>query len=231
MRRLVYHATAWLLRAPLLPFSKVRVLHVERANEPGACLLASNHISHFDPPLIATVVRRHIHWMATAGLFKNPIVGTWLRAAAAFPIDRGKADRSSVKSTLDRLKRGHMVGVFPEGGIRDGAASILGGARMIPGIAAIAEMSGARILPCVILGSDRLYARSTYRLFRRRIAIWIGFGEPLQPTDKGKLAREALETELAERMRALSREMAATFHLSDDDLPQPPWQRMQAARK
>jgi 1-acyl-sn-glycerol-3-phosphate acyltransferase len=203
MRRWVYHATAWMLRAPLLPFSKVHVLHAERANRPGACLLASNHISHFDPPIISTIVRRHIHWMATAGLFQNRIVGAWLRAAAAFPVDRAKADRNSVKTTLERLKSGHMVGVFPEGGIRDGAASILGGAPMIPGLGAMSEMSGAPVLPCVILGSDRLYARSTYRVVGRRVGIWIGFGEPMQPADKGRLARAAMEADLADAMRAL----------------------------
>ncbi len=226
MRRLVYHATAWMLRAPLLPFSKVRVLHAERARIRGACLLASNHISHFDPPLISTVVGRHIHWMATAGLFKNRIVGAWLRAAAAFPVDRAKADRSSVKTTLERLRKGHMVGVFPEGGIRDGAASILGGAPMIPGLAAMSEMGNAPILPCVILGSDRLYARSTYRIFRRRVGIWVGFGEMMRPADKGRLAREAMERELADAMRALCREMVEAFRLSPEDLPQPPKQRM-----
>jgi 1-acyl-sn-glycerol-3-phosphate acyltransferase len=228
MRRFVYHATAWLLRAPLLPFSKVRVFHPERAERRGACLLASNHISHFDPPLISTVVRRHIHWMATAGLFRNRIAGAWLRAAAAFPVDRAKADRTSVKTTLERLKHGHMVGVFPEGGIRDGAASILGGAPMIPGLGAMAEMSGAPILPCVILGSDRLYARSSYRLFRR-VTVWIGFGEALAPVDRGKFARAALEVQLAEAMRALCQEMTQTYGLSADDLPQPARQRMRPA--
>ena len=226
MRRLVYHATAWMLRAPILPFSKVRVLHGERSKVRGACLLASNHISHFDPPLISTVVSRHIHWMATAGLFKNRIVGAWLRAAAAFPVDRAKADRTSVKTTLDRLKKGHMVGVFPEGGIRDGAASILGGAPMIPGLAAMSEMGKAPILPCVILGSDRLYARSTYRLFRRRVGVWIGFGELMEASNNGRLGREAMERDLADAMRALCREMVEVFKLSPDDLPQPPKQRM-----
>lgn len=229
MRRIVYHATAWMLRAPFLPFSKVRVLHPERAEARGPRLLASNHISHFDPPLISTVVRRHIHWMATAGLFKNRIVGAWLRAAAAFPVDRAKADRGSVKTTLDRLKRGHMVGVFPEGGIRDGTASILGGAPMIPGLGAMAQMSAAPIVPCVILGSDRLYARSSYKPFRR-VGIWIGFGEPLHAPDGGRLARAALENHLAEAMRALCREMVETFHLAPDDLPQPPKERMRAAK-
>jgi 1-acyl-sn-glycerol-3-phosphate acyltransferase len=226
MRRLVYHATAWLLRGPFLPFSKVHVHHPDRARLRGPVLLASNHISHFDPPFISTVVRRHIHWMATAGLFSNAIVGRWLRAAAAFPVDRSKADRTSVKTALNRLEKGHMVGVFPEGGIRDGATSILGGAPMIPGLGAMAQMSGAPILPCLILGTDRLYARSSYRPFRR-VPVWIGFGEPLQPdSEGGKAARQELEERLASALRRLSCEMQAVYGLRDDDFPQSAAERM-----
>jgi 1-acyl-sn-glycerol-3-phosphate acyltransferase len=228
VRRLVYHSTAWLLRSPFIPFSTIRVFHPERARIQGPCLLASNHISHFDPPFISTVVRRHIHWMATAGLFANRFVGGWLRAASAFPVDRSKADRTSVKTALERLKQGHIVGVFPEGGIRDGDRSILGGAPMIPGLGAMAEMSNAPILPCLILGSDRLYARSSYRLFRR-VPVWIGFGEPLRAHDRGKAARTELEERLAIAMRALCDDMTQAFGLTPEDLPQPASQRMQKA--
>ena len=225
MRRLVYHTTAWLLRVPFLAFSRTRLLHPERARLAGACLLASNHISHFDPPFISTVVRRHIHWMATAGLFANPIIGRWLRAAAAFPVDRSRPDRTSVKTALERLRRGAMVGVFPEGGIRDGAASVLNGAPLIPGLGALAAMSGAPILPCVILGTDRLYARRSYRPFRP-VGVWVGFGELLRPNGEGKDARQELETRLGDTLQNLCREMVTSFTLTDDDLPQPPARRM-----
>jgi 1-acyl-sn-glycerol-3-phosphate acyltransferase len=225
VRRLIYHSTAWLLRSPFLPFSKIHLLHPERARLPGPCLLACNHISHFDPPFIATVVRRHVHWMATAGLFANRFVGGWLRAASAFPVDRSRPDRTSVKTALARLRTGHMVGVFPEGGIRDGAASVLGGADLIPGLGALAEIAEAPVLPCVILGTDRLYARSSYRPFQRT-STWIGFGDLLHPEGTGKATRLAFEKKIGDALRALCREMTDHFHLTPDDLPQPPKQRM-----
>jgi 1-acyl-sn-glycerol-3-phosphate acyltransferase len=227
VRWLVYKLTVWFLRALLAPFVRVRVLHPEHVRLAGPCLLACNHIAHFDPPIIAARIRRKVDWMATAGLFTNRFLGGWLRATDTFPVDRSRADRGSVRTALDRLAKGRIVGVFPEGGIRDGAASILGGAPMIPGLGALSQISGAPLLPCVILGSDRLYARRSYLPFRR-VTIWIGFGEPLYSEGTGKEARAELEARLAEAMRALCREMMGAFQLCEDDLPKPPRERMAA---
>jgi 1-acyl-sn-glycerol-3-phosphate acyltransferase len=227
MRWLAYKGTVWFLRLLLAPFLRVRVLHGERARVRGACILASNHISHFDPPLIARCTTRKIDWMATLGLFSNRALGAWLRFIDTYPIDRSRADRATVRITLERLKRGRVVGIFPEGGIRDGAASILGGAPPAAGPGALSQISGAPILPCVILGSDRLYARRSYLPFRR-VTVWIGFGELLRCAGGGKPERDALDLRLAEAMRALQREMSAHFDLSDDDLPKPPRERASA---
>ena len=227
MRWLFYKGTVWFLRLLLTPFLRVRVLHSERARVAGPCILACNHISHFDPPIIAARIRRKADWMATAELFANGFLGPWLRGIDTFPVDRSRNDRASVRTTLDRLKRGRMVGVFPEGGIRDGAASILGGAAPVPGIGALAQMSGSSVLPCIILGSDRLYAKHSYVPFRR-VTVWVGFAEPLRCPSDGRQARAELEERLAEAMRALQREMSMHFGLSDADLPKPPRERMAA---
>jgi 1-acyl-sn-glycerol-3-phosphate acyltransferase len=225
VRWLAYKLTVWFLRALLAPFVRVRVFHPERVRLRGACLLTSNHIAHFDPPLLAARIGRKVDWMATAGLFTNRFLGAWLRMTDTFPVDRSRADRASVRTTLDRLKRGRMVGIFPEGGIRDGAASILGGADMIAGPGALAQLSGAPLLPCIILGSDRLYAKRSYLPFRR-VTVWIGFGEPLHPDGAGKDSRAGLESRLAEAMRTLCHDMMTAFNLRDDDLPKPPCERM-----
>jgi 1-acyl-sn-glycerol-3-phosphate acyltransferase len=224
MRWLAYKWTVWFLRALLAPFVRIRVLHGERARIRGACILAANHISHFDPPLIAWCIRRKVDWMATLGLFSNRFLGAWLRFIDTYPVDRSQTDRATVRITLTRLKHNRMVGIFPEGGIRDGAASVLGGAPPMPGPGALSQISGAPVLPCVILGADRLYARRSYRPFRR-VNVWIGFGEPLRCAGDEKAERAALDRRLADAMLALQREMIAHFQLTDDDLPKSPRER------
>src|SRR5947209_13637057 len=59
--------------------ARVRVLRRENANCAGGFLLAANHISHFDPLIISSVVRRKIDWMAMAEFFPMPIIGPFLR--------------------------------------------------------------------------------------------------------------------------------------------------------
>src|ERR1700746_291842 len=107
--------------------SRIRVIGCKNIERAGGFLLASNHISHFDPFIISSVVRRKIDWMAMAEFFPLPIVGLFLGAVDAFPAERDRADRKTIRTTIERLKNGRVVGVFPEGGIRDGARSLLEG--------------------------------------------------------------------------------------------------------
>src|SRR5439155_16211511 len=156
--------------------ARVHVLRRENTSRDGAFLLAANHISHFDPFIISSIVRRKIDWMAMAEFFPVPVLGYFLRAVDAFPADRHRADRKTIRTGIERLKGGRIVGLFPEGGIRDGARSLLEGAPLRPGAATLAHMAGVPILPCVIVGSDRLYAKKSWLPFRRT-AIWIAFGD------------------------------------------------------
>src|SRR5437588_11328147 len=134
--------------------SRIHVLGRENAERAGGFLLASNHISHFDPFILSSVVRRKIDWMAMAEFFPLPIVGLFLRAVDAFPAERDRADRKTIRSAIERLKSGRVVGVFPEGGIRYGTSSRLEGAPVRAGPSTLAHMASVPIVPCVILGSD-----------------------------------------------------------------------------
>jgi 1-acyl-sn-glycerol-3-phosphate acyltransferase len=197
------------------------VFRLERTRLRGSWILASNHISHFDPLLLTAAVPRKIDWMAMSDLFRGRLLGAWLRASDCFPVVRFKPDRAALRTAIVRLEAGHAVGMFPEGGLRDGAASVLGGAALLRGIRAVAQTAHAPLVPCVILGSDRLYrAKNWWPL--RRVPVWIGFGEPLTPDASGG----DLETRLGDALRALAAEMRAHFQLTDDDFPKPPRERM-----
>jgi 1-acyl-sn-glycerol-3-phosphate acyltransferase len=223
MPRLTYTISRVISCCAFAAVSRRRVLYPERAERKGAWILASNHISHFDPLLLTSVVRRQIDWMAMSDLFKPRLLGWWLRRSDCFPVQRFTADRLALKTAIHRLHDGRIVGMFPEGGLRDGEASVLGGAVLRRGIRAVADLGKAPIIPCVVLGSDRLYRSSNWLPFRRT-PIWIGFGQPLT-ADVGT----ALEERLAEELRALAAEMREHFGLGDDDFPKPPRERMNGA--
>lgn len=192
----------------------------------GACVLVSNHISHFDPPLLSVAVDRKIDWMAMKDLFKHPAAAFYFRAVDAFPTDRENVDRASVKTALNRLKKGRMVGVFPEGGLRAGATSVLEGAPILPGAGALAQMAAAPVFPCVILGTDRLYHRKNWRIFGKT-PFWVGFGPPITPPEgmTKSEARAFLDDEIAKALKRIRDEMRAYFQLADADLPKTPQER------
>src|ERR1043166_7218578 len=205
----------------------IHVLRSENANRQGAFLLAANHISHFDPFILSSVVRRKIDWMAMAEFFPNPLFGSFLRAVDAFPADRRRADRKTIRAAIERLKQERIVGVFPEGGIRDGARSLLEGAPLRPGASTLAQIAGVPVLPCVIVGSDRLYSKKQLLPFQRT-PIWIAFGDPISnfPELQKSQARERIESELAAAFKKLYTELREKFRLTADDLPHTPQERM-----
>src|SRR3977135_375490 len=125
--------------------ASVRVVRPKIANQEGSFLLAGNHISHFDPFIISSLVRRKIDWMAMAEFFPLPLLGFLLRAGGSFPAERDRSDRKTIRTAIERLKKGRIVGIFPEGGIRDGARSVLEGAPLRPGASTLPHLAGCSV--------------------------------------------------------------------------------------
>jgi 1-acyl-sn-glycerol-3-phosphate acyltransferase len=211
--------------------ARIYVVGCEHMNRAGGFLLASNHISHFDPFIISSVVPRKIDWMAMAEFFPLPIVGFFLRAVDAFPAERDRADRKTIRTAIERLKSGRIVGVFPEGGIRDGVRSLLEGAQLRAGASTLAHIAGVPIVPCVILGSDRLYAKRSW-LPLRRTPVWIGFDRAIShfPELEKSVARARIEQQLTSAFQEIYAELREKFELTADDLPHPPQERMAGCR-
>jgi 1-acyl-sn-glycerol-3-phosphate acyltransferase len=224
-------AAALLMKLLFGCVARVRVLGSENVNRTSGFLLAANHISHFDPFVISSVVRRKIDWMAMAEFFRFTVVRFLLRAVDAFPADRDRADRKTIRTAIERLKDGRVVGLFPEGGIRDGARSLIEGAPLRPGASTLAHIAGVPILPCVILGSDRLYSTKRW-LPLRRTPIWIAFGNPIShsPDLERSQARERIESELTFAFKNLYTDLQQIFRLTTDDLPHSPRERMKRCR-
>ncbi|MEX0975076.1 MAG: lysophospholipid acyltransferase family protein [Bacillota bacterium] len=131
----------------------------------GAVVLCANHVSWWDPVLVANATRRPIHFMAKVELFKNPLLAALMRRIHTFPVERGKADLSAIRDSISVLKNQQALGIFPEG-TRQRGLDVLG--EMHPGAAMVALKTGSPVVPIAIRG--RYAFRGT---------VTVVFGEPL----------------------------------------------------
>lgn len=135
-RHLVSPVTLWL--APSYGYG------LERVPATGGGVVAVNHLSAIDPPLIGSFSPRTIYYMAKRELLATPLVGDVLTWTGAFPVRRGEGDRDSLRRAREIAREGHMVGVFVEGTRqRFGYPG-----DVLPGGMMIALQEGVPIVPC-----------------------------------------------------------------------------------
>lgn len=115
MKNLIYHFISGTLYFVFKIFYKAKVTGRDNLPKSGGVIVMSNHISNYDPPLLAAVFKRPIRFMAKKELFEKPVMKFVLYLADAFPVDRDKRDIKAVKKALTVLKKGEVLGLFPEG--------------------------------------------------------------------------------------------------------------------
>ncbi len=164
----------WLLRPLILLIMRVRVIGKENfPPEDVPLVLCSNHISNWDPVILEIAnPKRHIHFMAKAELFKNPLFA-WLlgKQFGAFPVRRGTGDTGAIDTAKQIVEEGKVMGIFPEG-TRSKDGKLL---RPKSGTAVIVTQTGATVLPTAVVTKGQ-----RARLFQ---PVTIVYGEPLTPAD------------------------------------------------
>jgi 1-acyl-sn-glycerol-3-phosphate acyltransferase len=150
-----------------------RVYNPERVPLQGPVILASNHASFIDPPLVGAGLRRKINYLARESLFRFPIVGWVLHSWSAVPVDREGGGAKGLKIILDRLLEGGAIVLFPEGTrTRDGK---LQPARSGIGLTVI--KSNAIVVPVRVFGTFDAYGR--HIRVPRPYRISVKYGEPM----------------------------------------------------
>jgi 1-acyl-sn-glycerol-3-phosphate acyltransferase len=169
--------------------------------EGQSAIIAGNHTSYLDPVFVMSVMRPHpIRFMGKEEFFAiHPLIARLATWVGAFPVKRDSADLTVVKRAVKMLKRGEFVGIFPEGTrIRFEGQEVV----YHEGIALIARLAKAPVLPVRIWGADRICPEGK-RLFRMP-RVTLRFGEPLaldDPMFTGLEKTELLEAFTAEVMR------------------------------
>ena len=159
-------------------------------------------------------------------LFSKRIPRGFFTGWNVIPIARNEPDRAAFRIAVKRLREGRVVGIFPEGGIRDGAESIINGATMKQGVTLLSRLARAPIVPCVILGSDRLYNLRSWLPWRRP-TIWIGCGNPIPPPkEAGSRSKDSARQLFSAEIVKLKERLYEDFGLTPADLPHPPKVRM-----
>jgi 1-acyl-sn-glycerol-3-phosphate acyltransferase len=156
----------------------------------GAALVCVNHSSMADPVIMALVMKRgdRLRFMGKKELFTIPVFNRLITALGAYPVDRGGSDMTAIRTTLDTLKNGRKVLIFPHGtriADDDEAAAMKNGAAMF------AARSGAPILP--------VYLSVGRKVFWHKVTVT--FGRPFEAETQPGGKRSEQYAALAERIR------------------------------
>jgi 1-acyl-sn-glycerol-3-phosphate acyltransferase len=180
---------------PLLRLGlRMRVFGLKNVPKRGGALVICNHLDWWDPILLMAAMPRPILWMAKSEFMKWPVINRIALFAGAFPVERGKPDRSALRHAQGLLDDGLLVGMFPEG-----TRSQTGGLKEpFSGVSLVAARSGAPILPCALIGTDMLPMSGTPKDQRPRgyPKVTAIVGEPFRldtvRPDGGKYGVDAL---------------------------------------
>ena len=173
---LTYRLVSGLLVFPLFRFLfRGSTQGLEHVPMEGPLVVASNHGSHLDPPLLGHALGRPVAFMAKAELFAIPLLGAVIRACGAYPVRRGASDREAIRTATAKLEEGWATGVFLDG-TRQANGRVN---NPLPGAALLAARSGAPLLPVAIVNSHR--ALGSGRIWPRLVPLQLRVGAPIPP--------------------------------------------------
>lgn len=210
-RPAVYRISSFFARQLARVYFRLGTRGAENVPPLGPVILASNHVSFLDPPLIGAFLPRKVHFLARKTLFDSPLLGWLIRQLQAVPVDRDGGGGAGLKAILDRLGGGAGILLFPEG--TRSADGEVKGARA--GIGMTVIKSSAPVIPVRIFGAFEAWGR--HQKFPRPHRIRIVFGQPLhfeklraeaETCDKARLKEiyQEIADQLMDAIRRLKRD-------------------------
>lgn len=176
----VRYPVKWLYKI----FYDFHIEGIENIPQDRPVVLASNHRSYADPVILTMPMKLPVSYMAKEELFHNKLFGWFIRKLGAFPVARGSGDMSVIDDSINILKSGRNLVIFPEGTrSKDGKVG-----KGKTGVAMIAAKSGADVVPCgIVFEGEKLHFRSK---------LTLKFGKPIKAEEiavEGTSPRELKE--------------------------------------
>lgn len=165
------------MRAIVVPIAHLvfpcKFLHREKMPKNGRLIVCSNHISAIDPVYLGVALNRQLHFISKAELFKNKLLGWFLKKLGAFPVVRGTGDSEAKNTALEILEEEKVLGIFPEG-TRSHDGNLL---RPKSGMMIFANKTHSPIFPAAIVTKN-----GKVRPFKKTV---VSFGTPITPEELG----------------------------------------------
>ena len=179
----------------------LRLEGLENLPRDGGVVLASNHMSAWDPPVLGSSFPREINYMAKKELFESRWERLLMLGLRAFPVDRRGTDIGAIKESIRRLQKGTSIGIFAQGTRNRGHAEAFDGA------AFIAQRARVPLVPAAIWRNGRTFH--------------VRYGIPLHPEGKSRAEIKATTAEMMRRVNALLPEGMRPFDPVEpaDDVP------------
>jgi len=174
MKKGVIYSLLWnIIKMAARLYLRLEVIGVENIPEKGGVILAPNHPSDMDSFILGASISRPLNTMGKVELFSKPLIGRFFRMLGAFPVNRGAIDSEAIKIAVDRLKKGNVIDIYPEGTVsRDGSLQ-----SPKYGVGLIALMSQVPVVPVAIIGLCKVYPKGSR--FPKPHKVKIVFGSPL----------------------------------------------------
>lgn len=191
---MIYTLVKGLFKVLFTIFLRLHVEGTENIPKNGPLVIACNHLSLLDPPVLGTAATRKVHFMAKEELFV-PILGDIYKILGAFPVRRGGADRAAIKHGIDILESNQVLAIFPEG--TRSKTGKLGKAQ--PGALMMASKARATVVPACIIGTD----------YKRQGRIWpkvtVRFGKPISFPEGAVVNKEFLHAMTEDLMQHIAK--------------------------
>ena len=167
-----YTAVWWIVRTAFEIFLGLRVEGQEHIPDEGGVILASNHVSYFDPPIIGVASPRELSFLAKRELFSFPPFRVLITRLNAIPLDRSGMPRAALKTVIELIRAGKVVLLFPEG--TRSRSGELGEARA--GVGMISVTTGRPVVPVCVEGTGRIF-----KALLGLGGVRVRFGAPVSP--------------------------------------------------